>query len=119
MLNFFRDGGVPMYITAIFGLFLIAASVQAIRGNHSAAREALVARLYGLTFASGALGTVTGFIMTFRYLEKVAKDEILVIAAQGVAESLNNIVLSLVLCVLASMTLAVGALRRVKTESAA
>lgn len=109
--DFFREGGVVMMLTtALFGLLLIASSVRLLlRFEPRFARVS--AALAALTVASGALGTTMGLIATFRYLEHVPEPDRLKIAALGCAESLNNAILTLLLCVLAAILAAIAAFR--------
>lgn len=117
-MDFFRDGGLAMFPTALFGLFLIAASVRfMIRPERRFAPLTIALSL--LTLGSGALGTTMGLVLTFRYLQKVPDAEVLKIAALGSAESLNNAVLALMLCVLAALFASVGAFRAARVQVAA
>jgi hypothetical protein len=115
--DFFREGGVRMMLTtALFGFFLIASSVRLLlRLERRFATLAGV--LAALTVASGALGTIMGFAATFRYLEHVPEPDQLKIAALGCAESLNNAILALLLCVLAAMLAAIAAFRATRSSA--
>ena len=116
MWDFFHDGGFGMYPTALFGLFLLAASVRMVLSPERRF-AALTIALAMLTLGSGALGTTTGLVMSFRYLDKVPEGEVAKIAALGCAEALNNAVLALLLCVLAAMLASVAALRAARTQA--
>lgn len=110
MLTFFREGGFGMFPTLIFGVLLVAAAVAyAVRPERRFVP--LLVTLGVVTLGSGCLGVVMGFISTFQYLHQVAAADQFTIMVTGVAESLTNIVLALVLLVLASLVTAVGALR--------
>jgi hypothetical protein len=114
MWDFFRDGGMPMYATAFFGLFLLAAAVRT--ALDPGRRLATLTLALGLvTLCSGALGTVTGVIATFRYLHQVPEADLAKIAALGTAESLHNTVLALLLCLVAALLASVGAFRAART----
>lgn len=108
--EFFRDGGIAMFPTAFFGLFLIASSVRLVLRPER--RRAVLTLVLGmLTLSMGALGTATGLITTFRYVPRLAGDELIRTAALGCAESLNNAVLALMLSTIALLLAAVAALR--------
>lgn len=114
--DFFRDGGIGMFPTALFGLFLIASAVRLVL-RPERRRAVLTAVLGLLTFAMGALGTTAGLITTFRYVARVTDEDPLRTAAVGCAESLNNAVLALMLCSLALLLAAVSALRVARGSS--
>ena len=108
--NFFRDGGWGMYPTSLFGFVLVAASVLLVlRPERRYVR--LVASLGVLTLGAGILGASVGIINTFRYLATVPAAEQFQIAALGCAESLNNVVLALMLIVLTALLGSVAAFR--------
>ncbi len=108
--HFFRDGGWGMYPTVIFGFLLVASGVLCLLRPER--RFAVVTLALGAaTLGAGLLGTFTGFIATFRYLDRVALDQRFTIAALGCAESLNNVVLALILVVLASLLGTLAAVR--------
>ena len=116
--NSFRDGGWGMYPTSLFGFFLIAAAVLLVL-RPERRFVALVASLGLLTLGAGVLGTTTGIVNTFRYLVKVPAAEQAQIAALGCAESLNNMVLALMLAVLAALLASIAALRAARVKAAA
>ena len=108
--DFFKAGGWGMYPTSLFGFLLIAAAVVlALRPERRFAW--LVVALGAVTQGSGMLGTSMGVITTFHYLGQVPEPKRLLIAAYGCAESLHNLVLSLILVVLASLIAAIAAAR--------
>jgi hypothetical protein len=109
MQLFFQEGGVVMWPTALFGFLLVASAVLALRGG-GPPRLPLVLGL--LTVTSGALGTVLGLINTMRWVTKAPAAEQLVGGATGIAESLNNLVLALLLVIVALLVSAIGAARR-------
>jgi hypothetical protein len=101
--HFFRDGGFGMYPTAIFGFLLLgfqAVSLLNFKVWHLAFVDHYLVRA---TLASGVLGTCVGFISTFRYLPRVPLEQRFTVAAIGCAESLNNVVLALIVMVLSSI----------------
>ena len=107
---FFRSGGWGMYPTALFGFFLVAATVLYLLKPERRVLPLMVAT--GIAaFASGLLGFASGLVNTFTYLASVAPEDQLVVAAAGAAESLNNVVLALILIVLSALLASVGALR--------
>ena len=108
--TFFHDGGWGMYPTTGFGFLLIASAVLlALRPERR--WMPLVTSLGVVTFASGLLGTSVGIVKSFHYLPEVARAEQLEIATLGCAESLNNLVLALIIVVLAGLIASVAALR--------
>ena len=116
--NFFRDGGFGMWPTVLFGFFLVAtAGLYALRPERRFLQLAAV--LGASTFGSGILGASVGIINTMRTAASWAKvEERPQLAMVGAAESLNNVVLALILFVLASLVVAVGSLRAAKSPAA-
>lgn len=105
---FFEEGGFGMYPTLVFGFLLMASAVLSLR---QAERRWLTSVLAALTVASGVLGTSMGLINTMKYVAKTTPEERLAILAQGTAESLNNLVLAMILVVLALLVSGVAAFR--------
>lgn len=109
--NFFRDGGWGMYPTLIFGFLLVAAGVLLVLRP----QRRYLAPVLGLgvvTLGAGVLGSIVGIINTFRYVARMAAtEEQFKIAAVGCAESLNNMVLALILCVLTAVLASAAAVR--------
>lgn len=117
--TFFRDGGWGMYPTALFGFLLIAAGVRCVIRPERRLVPLLLS-LCAMTLGSGLLGFATGLINTFHYLPRVSDvSQRFTIAALGCAESLNNVVLALILVVLASVLAAVAAARHALAATAA
>jgi hypothetical protein len=115
--NFFRDGGWGMYPTLIFGFFLVASGVLlALRPERRFLP--LVVGLGTVTLGSGVLGSVVGIINTFRYVARMAAAEQFKVAAIGCAESLNNLVLALMLCVFTALLASAAALRASRASTA-
>lgn len=110
MADFFMAGGWGMYPTTLFGVLLVAAGIA-----YAALPERrfvpLLVSLGVVVFGSGVLGTVTGFITTFQYIQKVPEAQQRAITLVGVSESLNNLVLAFVFIVLSTLIASVGALR--------
>jgi hypothetical protein len=118
--NFFRDGGWGMVPTSLFGFLLVASGVLLVL-RPERRFVALVVSLGVLTLGSGVLGTTVGIVNTLHYLTKAPAGEQLKIGALGCAESLNVVVLALMLSVLTSLLASVAALRasRAKAVTAA
>ena len=111
--EFFRDGGVGMYPTLVFGFLLIVSGVLfALRPESRF--EPFLRSLGLLTIASGLLGFSLGLVMTFRYLQKVPPAEQFTIAALGVAESLSNVILTLMVMVVTGLLLSIGTFRALR-----
>ncbi|MEW5743690.1 MAG: hypothetical protein AB1938_32560 [Myxococcota bacterium] len=116
--NFFRDGGFGMWPTVLFGFFLVASSgLFALRPERRFLM--LAAALGASTFGSGILGASVGLINTMRAAQGSPAEERLQVAFIGTAESLNNIVLALILFVLASLLVVAGAARTARNPAAA
>ncbi len=109
--TFFRDGGWGMYPTSIFGFFLVIAGVLCLlRPERRFVAPTLC--LAALTLSSGALGTTIGFVTSFHYLPQVRDvSQRFTIAALGCAESLNNLVLALILVTVTAMLGSLAAVR--------
>lgn len=108
--TFFRDGGWGMYPTVVFGFGLVASVVlYLIRPERR--WLVLVACLATSTTGAGLLGTSVGIVKSFRYLPEVPDRERLMIGALGCAESLNNLILALIIVVLSSLIASAGAVR--------
>ena len=108
--TFFREGGFFMYPIAAFGLILVACAFLFVF-RPGWRLLSMVASAWLLTETAGLLGTSLGLINTFRYLGRVAAEDQLRIAALGCAESLNNVVLALILGTLAALLAWVGTVR--------
>jgi len=108
--TFFHDGGWGMYPTTMFGFVLVAAAFLFVL-RPERRWVPLVATLGAVTFASGLLGTSVGMVKTFHYLPQVPKVDQFEIAMLGCAESLNNLVLALIIVVLAGLIVTLAALR--------
>jgi hypothetical protein len=115
--TFFRDGGLVMFPTTVFGFFLVMSAALCVL-RPARALAAVSGALALLTLSSGALGTAWGLINTFRYLPRVpAADRPFMIAALGVAESLNNLLLALLILCVAALLLSVAAVRNALREA--
>jgi hypothetical protein len=109
--NFYAAGGWGMYPVSVFGFLMIAASVlYAIRPQPRTAR--LVLTLGLVTFAAGLLGAFTGVCNSFHYIPQVEHGKQLEIMALGCEESLHDVVLALMICVLGGLVTAAGTVRR-------
>jgi len=112
--EFFRNGGVGMYPTALFGFLLIATG--ALLALHPERRLGpLLGSLGLLTSTSGLLGFSLGLVMTFRYLQKVPQAEQFMIASLGFSESLSNVILVLMVMVVTGLLLSIGTFRALRT----
>jgi hypothetical protein len=113
MLEFFRDGGWGMYPTVLFGFLLVASGfLYLVRPESRYVAVVFCTAL--LTVGAGLLGTLTGLIATFRYLDHVPQPDQMKIAALGCAESLNDIVLALILVVIAGLPTLAGVIRSIR-----
>ncbi len=110
MLEFFALGGFGMYPVLIFGFLAVASAVLFLLRPERRGAGLLVA-LGVATATSGLLGFFTGVIGVFRYLRQVPAEEQLAVLIQGTGESLNNVVLALIMVLVTSLVAAVGAFR--------
>ena len=111
MGTFIEEGGAGMIPTMLFGFAFVAAAVMSI----SQPERRWLSLVFGaLTFSSGLLGTAMGLINTMRYVAKTNAAEQLPIGATGIAESLNNLVLSNVIIVIGCLISAVAAFKHSK-----
>jgi hypothetical protein len=110
MLKAFQDGGLGMYPTLAFGLLLLAVGVA-----YALKPERKLVTLFTILgivdFLSGALGTVMGVVATFLFVSKVPAEQQYSTTLLGLAESLHNLSLALILVVLSTLVLAAGFLR--------
>jgi hypothetical protein len=111
MVQFFESGGWGMYPTTIFGFLLVAVGIA-----YSAMPERrfvpLLVSMSVVTFSSGCLGCLTGFITTFNYTAtKVPVAEQHSVTLMGISESLSNVVLAFIFLVLSILFASIGALR--------
>jgi hypothetical protein len=112
MLEIFRNGGVGMYPTALFGLLLLAVAARyAVRpeGRWIPLQIALGI----VTLSVGATSFVGGLITTTTHLEQTG-DRAGIIGAVGFGESLNNVALALALVAIAAMATTVGVARNTR-----
>lgn len=115
--DFFKAGGWGMYPTMIFGFFFVAASVLFLLRPERRFLP-LVASLGAVTLGSGLLGTSVGIVKSFHYLQQVPAADQLIVATLGCAESLNNLVLALIIVVAATLLVSIGALRLSRAAAA-
>lgn len=113
MAEFFHAGGVGMYPTLLFGFFLVASGVLFLLRPEQRYIPLLVS-LGITTVSSGLLNFCLGLLQTFLYLQKVPPADQFKIAALGVQESLNNVVLVLILVVLTALITSVGSWRAIR-----
>ena len=108
--DFFRNGGFGMYPTSIFAFCLIAVSVlYLLRPERRYAPVVLSAGI--MTLLAGALGCAVGFVTTIFFVRTLPPAEQFTVTLVGIAESLNNIILALIVCVLAALLAFAGTLR--------
>ena len=108
-MEYFRIGGYGMWPTLVFGLVMLVAALRhAVRPR--AAATPLVVGLGVLTLVSGSLGFITGMIKSFMAIGGVGPDQ-RYIALIGIAESLHNVALALILIALATAAAVVGTYR--------
>lgn len=109
--NFYRLGGPGMYLTTLFGLGLLVVSVlYLIRRDEKYVPMAKTLSL--LTLASGVLGTTTGLMVAFRFVQHMQPADQVAVAALGFAEAINNIVLALLLTIASGLVVLGAQLRK-------
>ncbi len=110
MISTFQAGGFGMVPTLAFGLLLLAIGVF-----HALNPERKLVSLFAILgivdFASGVLGTAMGAAATLLHVAKLPESQQFPTALLGIAESLHNLALALMLVVLGTLALAVGSLR--------
>jgi hypothetical protein len=106
----FRDGGWGMFPTLFAGLVLFAVSVRYATRPEKRFVPLLIT-LNVLTLASGALGFISGVIVTARYFEQASPPLPSSIPFLGVGESLNNVAFALVFVVVGAIATSLGAWR--------
>jgi len=115
--DFYENGGWGMYPPTLFGLLLLAVAILYLLRPERRWLP-LLGCLGVITFSSGLLGTAVGMVNSFRYISQVPKPDQLQIALLGWAESLNNLILCLIIVVLAGLISAVASLRAGFAKSA-
>ncbi len=106
MLNGFRDGGFVMFPTLFIGLALLALAVRYARRPERRLLP-LLGALGLLTMTSGALGFVMGAMKSL-YAQDRVPDGMRWLSLLGIAESLNNVGLALLLLFLAAALATIG-----------
>lgn len=113
MGEFFKEGGFGMYPTALFGLSsLVLAAFYAVKPV--ARLLPLVKGLGAASLLAGVLGTTMGIkatVMAIAGSPEIAPDKLPIIALAGLGESVNNLILALVLTVLVALAVGVGGFR--------
>lgn len=110
MVEFFKEGGAGMFPTALFGfLFFASAVLYALRPDRKLGP--IVVALGAVTVASGLLGCAMGVSATMNYLQQAEPAKQLVLGAAGIAESLNNLLLAMLLFIPTGLVAAAGAFR--------
>jgi hypothetical protein len=104
----FHDGGWGMYPTLLFGVLLLGIAVKYAVSPEKRLVPLLVA-LNVATLVSGALGFVSGVIVTAHALSSEGVTEPTNISFFGVGEALNNVAFALLLVMVATMASTVGA----------
>ena len=107
--DYFAAGGWGMYPTLLFGFFLFAYAVlYAIRREDKYGKLACV--FAGVTFATGLLGSVTGFMTTVHYVlpAKLPDGVQFRVWIEGCEESLHNTGLALFLIVPSALVGCIG-----------
>ena len=109
MLEAFRDGGWGMFPTLAFGLALVGVALRyAVRPEMRFVP--LLAALGVVTLVAGALGFVTGLIVSIRCVAESGGQNPM-LSLLGAGEALNNVALALFLVMLAAAAAVTGAWR--------
>ena len=113
MGEFFKEGGFGMSPTALFGLCsLVLAAFYAVKPI--ARLLPLVKGLGVASLLAGVLGTTMGIkatVMAIAGATDLPADRMPIIALAGLGESVNNLILALVLTVLVALAVGVGGFR--------
>ena len=113
MLEAFHMGGWAMVPTAFFGTLLVAATLKWAHQPNAKLIPLQIA-LGLLTFSTGALGFITGLIISATHLGEVPTGKVVQIAAIGFGESLCGVALALTMIAIAAAVATIGAVRRVQ-----
>ena len=114
--DFFEAGGWGMYPTALLGFVFVASGILfSFRPEERYVPVVFCAGVAAL--GAGILGSAVGIVNTFHYVQTVAPAEQLKMAALGCAESLNNLVLALMLAIPTALLALVGAARAAMRSS--
>jgi uncharacterized membrane protein len=115
MSNFFTAGGFGMYPTTLFGLILVVvAAIHAFKPRR--ALEPLIIGAGVATLLAGALGTAMGIQASANGLEGLVGDQKWAFAI-GIGESLNCLVLGLVLAIVATLLATAGSFRLARAST--
>jgi hypothetical protein len=106
----FQDGGCGMFPTLVFGAAMLAVALKYALRPEGRILPLLIG-LGVLTFSAGALGFVTGMIVTCGAIERAPQQNEVTLALLGFGESLNNVAFALIFVVLAAMAASFGAWR--------
>jgi len=109
--NFYENGGYGMYPTTLFGFVLILVACLHLLRPEGRYLPAVVTTAC-LTVAWGALGTLTGLMVVFRFVQHVEAQDQLRVAVLGFAEAINNLMLGLILAILGGLVTLAGVLRK-------
>ena len=117
MLESFRNGGLVMFPTALFGALLVAAAIRYAMKPESRLIPLQLA-LAILTLSTGALGFVSGLIKSTTSVGSLSPGQAMQLATIGFGESLCNVGLALALIGLAALAACVGAARQARVIEA-
>jgi hypothetical protein len=118
MGEFFKEGGVGMFPTLIFGFLLVASGVLYLLRPERRYSPLLVS-LGVATLCSGILSFCVGIMMTARFLHQVPEEQQVLVAMQGTQESIHNVVLAMILIVITALIVSVGSFKAARTTAAA
>ena len=108
--NFWTEGGFGMYPVAFWGfLLLLYAGFYVLRPQERYLRA--VAILAFMTLASGALGTIMGLMIAFRYAASVEPAHAAQSAALGASEAIHVVLLALFLVNIGGIITGIGSRR--------
>ena len=113
ILNAFYEGGWGMWPTLFFGLIAIWLG-QRYAHKPEIGFDGTIIAMSAATLMAGLLGTITGFMNTFRYVGDLPPDERSKILLVGIYESLWNVVLALVMITVVTLVAAYGRNREQK-----
>ena len=114
--DFFEAGGWGMYPTAFLGfIFILSGLLYAFRPERRFVPVAFCAGVAAL--GAGLIGSAVGIENTFHHVQTVAPADQLKIALLGCAESLNNLVLALLLAIPTALLALTGAVRAARRSS--
>ena len=110
MLDFFREGGEFMYVTAVVGVMAWAFALVAVGLKRGRGAPGALAGSYGVIFASGLVGALSGVVITEKAVATALAVEQPAMTLVGLSIALHPLMLALALAAPLVVIHAVGAI---------